>query len=272
MADAPSKPTPSRLETGPDPLAALRAFTPARIGLGRSGASLPTREVLDFAMAHALARDAVHAALDAEAAAAGLRGLGLQAVVCDSAAPARDVYLRRPDLGRSLSDESRRRLEALRPDPADVALVIADGLSARAVHDHAIPFAAALLPLLAGADLTVGPAVVARQARVALGDEIGERLGARAVAVLIGERPGLSAPDSLGLYLTFGPRPGRHDAERNCISNIRTAGLSYAQAAHKAAWLIREALRRGLTGVDLKEESEAAALAPPSAGPALPGA
>jgi ethanolamine ammonia-lyase small subunit len=265
MAETPAKP-----DAGTDPLAALRAFTPARIGLGRSGSSLPTREVLGFAMAHALARDAVHAAFDADAIATALRGLGLQAVTCDSAASSRQVYLRRPDLGRSLSDASREALEALGPAAADLALVIADGLSARAVHDHAIPFAAALLPLLAAAGVSVGPAVVAREARVALGDEIGEKLGVRAVAMLIGERPGLSAPDSLGLYLTFAPRPGRSDAERNCISNIRTAGLSYVEAAHKAAWLIHEALRRGLTGVDLKDESEAAALTAGSGDSALP--
>lgn len=234
---------------------ALRRLTPARIGLARAGASLGTDEVLRFALAHAQARDAVHTAFDSAPIAAALTALDLDVIEVQSAAASRDVYLRRPDLGRTLSSDSRDLLSAATPKGPDLAFVVADGLSARAVHEHAVPFIQALHPLLTRAGLRVGPAVLAREARVALGDEVGALLGARAVAVLIGERPGLSSPDSLGLYLTFAPRPGRHDAERNCISNIRTAGLSYAEAAHKAAWLINEALRRGLTGVDLKDES-----------------
>ncbi|PSC05895.1 ethanolamine ammonia-lyase [Alsobacter soli] len=252
---------PSDIQPG-DLVAALRRLTPARIGLGRSGAGLATAEVLRFSLAHAQARDAVHACFDAEAIARGLRELGLDPLIADSAAPSRDVYLRRPDLGRRLAAESREALSRLAAPASDLVLVLADGLSARAVHDHALPFAEALLSKLAEAGVALGRAVVAREARVALGDEVGALLKARSVAVLIGERPGLSSPDSLGLYLTFDPRPGRTDAERNCISNIRTEGLPYRAAAHKAAWLIREALRRGLTGVELKDES----------GPALGGA
>jgi ethanolamine ammonia-lyase small subunit len=245
-----------------DPWAPLARRTPARIALGRAGASLPTREVLAFALAHARARDAVHAALDVDELRQRLAELKLQpiAVASDAAAGARALYLRRPDYGRRLSAESRARLAALstpKPDPAlDLALVVGDGLSAAAIRAHAIPFVQALLPHLAAQGLSLSPVVVATGARVALGDEVGALMRARAVAVLIGERPGLSSPDSLGVYLTYAPQPGRSDAERNCISNIRTGGLSYGLAAFKLAWLIREALRRSLTGVDLKDESD----------------
>ena len=237
-----------------DPWAKLARWTPARIALGRSGASLPTREVLAFALAHARARDAVHAGLDVVALQACLGALSLDSIVVTSDAPDRALYLRRPDFGRRLSQASRDALGGLPRSAPDLALVIGDGLSAAAVQAHAVPLLAAFLPR--AVPLTLSPVVVARGARVALGDEIGALLGARAVAVLIGERPGLSSPDSLGVYLTFAPRPGRSDAERNCISNIRTEGLSYDSAAFKLAWLVREALRRSLTGVDLKDESD----------------
>jgi ethanolamine ammonia-lyase small subunit len=240
----------------PDPWRRLAALTPARIGLGRAGPGLPTREVLAFALAHAKARDAVHAPLDAEAVAGQIAGLGLAAVQADSRAPDRETYLRRPDLGRALSPAAGARL--VRGDGIDLALVVADGLSSAAVHAHAAAVIAALLPHAERAGWRLGPVVVARQARVALGDEIGAALAARAVAVLIGERPGLSAPDSLGIYLTHGPRPGRTDAERNCISNIHGRGLSPQAAAARLAWLTAEALRRGLTGVGLKDESDLA--------------
>lgn len=239
-----------------DPWADLRAFTPARIALGRAGSALPTRAMLDFALAHARARDAVYAELDLAALAADLSGLGLPSVPIASAAASRAVYLARPDLGRTLSAESCSALAEMGATPSDLAVVVGDGLSAPAVQSHAAPLLAALVPRLGRAGLTQAPVLVARGARVALGDEVGEALGVRAVLVLIGERPGLSAPDSLGAYLTFAPRRGRTDAERNCVSNIRPAGLPYDVAAYKLAWLIGEALRRGLTGVALKEESE----------------
>jgi ethanolamine ammonia-lyase small subunit len=243
---------------GRDPWAKLARWTPARIALGRAGASLPTREVLQFALAHARARDAVHAAFEPGQIAQGLAGLGLDTIEVASEATDRALYLRRPDHGRRLSQASRTQLEGRAAGPVDLALVIGDGLSAAAVHAHAVPLVAAVLPHVKALRLSLGPVAIARGARVALGDAIGERLGARLVAMLIGERPGLSSPDSLGVYLTFAPKPGRSDAERNCLSNIRAEGLSYELAAFKLAWLAREALRRALTGVALKDESDLA--------------
>jgi ethanolamine ammonia-lyase small subunit len=240
----------------PDPWRRLAALTPARIGLGRAGPGLPTREVLAFALAHARARDAVHTPLDVEAVAGQIAALGLKVVRADSLAADRETYLRRPDLGRGLSPAGRAAL--VRDGGIDLAIVVADGLSSAAVHAHAAPVIAALLPHADRAGWRLAPIVIARQARVALGDEIGAALGARAVAVLVGERPGLSAPDSLGIYLTHAPRPGRTDAERNCISNIHGRGLEPAAAAFKLAWLTTQALRRSLTGIGLKDESDLA--------------
>lgn len=241
-----------------DPWLAFARHTPARIALGRTGASLPTQEVLRFALAHAQARDAVHTPFDADGVASALEGLGLPVIAASSAAPSRDVYLRRPDLGRRLSQESRAVLgeAGAAGEPVDLALVVADGLSSAAVHAQAVPFLSALKPWIAAEGWRLAPVVVARQARVALGDEVGVLLRARAVVVLVGERPGLSSPDSLGLYLTFDPKARRSDAERNCISNVRAEGLPHAAAAFKLAWLIKEAFRRSLTGVDLKDESD----------------
>jgi ethanolamine ammonia-lyase small subunit len=250
-----------------DPWQALRALTPARIALGRTGSSLPTREVLRLGLAHARARDAVHRPLDAAAVAAAIERLGFRTLSLASAAPSREAYLRRPDLGRRLSPEGRRALAAVDAGGADLALMVGDGLSSAAIHAHAAPLLAAFQPAVAAAGWSVAPVVIATGARVALGDEIGERLGARASVVLIGERPGLSSPDSLGLYLTFAPRVGRSDAERNCISNIRAEGLAYEAAAARLAWLLDQAFRRGLTGVALKDESDAPGLA----GTAPPG-
>ena len=241
-----------------DPWSKLARLTPARIALGRTGVSLPTREVLAFALAHAQARDAVHAMLDVAAIKAGLEGLGPRIIEVESDAQDRAAFLSRPDWGRRLSAKSRAALQGRSMGPFDVALVIGDGLSAAAIHAHAVPMVAALAPQFASLQLSLAPVVIATGARVALGDEIGALLRARVVAVLIGERPGLSSPDSLGIYLTFDPRPGRHDAERNCISNVRARGLSYRLAAFKLAWLLREALRRSVSGVALKDESDAA--------------
>lgn len=238
----------------PDPWQRLAALTTARIALGRCGSSLPTGAVLRFDVAHALARDAVHLALDISGLAARWHDLGgATALRVRSRAGDRLTYLQRPDLGRRLDDDSAARL-AGQAGEFDLAIVLADGLSAPAAHGHALPVVLALRPLLAG--LRIAPLVLAEQGRVALGDEIGCLLGARLVLVLLGERPGLSAPDSLGAYLTYAPRVGRLDAERNCVSNIRAEGLSPVAAAHKLAWLIGAALAGKMTGVALKDESE----------------
>jgi ethanolamine ammonia-lyase small subunit len=223
----------------------LRSFTPARVALGRTGHSVPTAELLRFQLDHARARDAVYQELDA-------RSLGVPHVLLRTNAQDRAIYLRRPDLGRSLSEESRSLLQ---PGDYDAAIVIADGLSATAVHHHAITLLATLTPYLEAEAWRLAPLTVVLQGRVAVGDEIGRLLGARLVVMLIGERPGLTSPDSLGVYLTWEPRPGRTDAERNCISNVRTEGLAYAVAAHKIHFLMREARARKLSGVALKEDA-----------------
>jgi ethanolamine ammonia-lyase small subunit len=241
-----------------DPWQRFRTLTRARIGLGRSGDALPTTALLDFQLAHARARDAVHGAADFDQIAAALAPF--PTIRVHSAAPDRATYLRRPDLGRRLDDDSRT---ALTPGEWDIAFVIADGLSAAAVQAHAAPLVQACLKRLP--HLSIAPVVLASQARVALGDEVGAGLGARLVALLVGERPGLSAADSLGVYLTWAPRPGRPDSERNCISNIHAAGLPIEAAADKLCWLATEAARLKLTGVALKEDAPALQ-APPGAG------
>lgn len=242
----------------PDPWHALRALTPARIALGRTGSSLPTRAHLEFQLAHARARDAVHDGLDVPQLVATLGAAGLPGIAVRSAVPDRAAYLQRPDLGRRLEPEFRDLLAAGRtPDGVDAALVVADGLSARAAAAHAVTVLVPLAAMLAEAGWRLAPVVVAEGGRVALGDEIGAALGARLVLVLLGERPGLSAPDSLGAYLTWDPRPGRTDAERNCVSNIRPEGLVPARAADKLATLMLEARRRRLTGVALKDDGRA---------------
>lgn len=239
-----------------DPWLRFAGHTPARIALGRTGASLPTEEVLRFALAHAQARDAVHTPFDAAGVAAEVEALGFPTLRVASAAASRDVYLRRPDLGRRLSDDSRAMLAQAADAPVDIAIVVADGLSSAAIHAQTRPFLAAFKPWIAAEAWSVAPVVVASQARVALGDEAGALLKARACVLLVGERPGLSSPDSLGVYLTYDPQPGRNDAERNCISNIRPEGLAYDLAAFKLAWHIREAFRLMATGVELKDESD----------------
>jgi len=241
--------------TNDAPWPALRRFTDARIGLGRAGAALPIKEVLSFAMAHAQARDAVTTPIDWTPIEAALIKLGLYSQRVDSAAGDRDTYLRRPDLGRRLSPASRQRLASSEHTSPGLLIVVADGLSSTGVAANAVEVIAELLPLVRKSRWTMGPVVLASQGRVALGDDAGEILGARAVLVLIGERPGLSSPDSLGAYLTFAPRVGRKDGERNCVSNIRAGGLGTKAAAFKIHWLLREAFRRGLTGVALKDES-----------------
>lgn len=248
----------------PNPWQEWRAATPARLALGRAGAGMPTDETLRFGWAHAMARDAIHAALDAEKLEAALRADGWAVERVHSRAPDRTTYLRRPDLGRQLGEPDAARLRADALDipggaNCDVCVVIGDGLSSLAVERHAAPLLAALRPHLPP-DTRFAPVVIASQARVALADEAAEVFGAALSVMLIGERPGLSSPDSLGIYLTHTPRRGRHDAERNCISNVRPEGLGYAVAAFKLAWLMREALRRGATGIALKDESDLAIL------------
>ncbi|OEZ98888.1 ethanolamine ammonia-lyase subunit EutC [Duganella phyllosphaerae] len=241
-----------------NPWAALRRFTAARIALGRTGVSQPTAPQLAFQLAHAQARDAVHQALDVAPLLAGLAKLcGQPALSLHSAAASRDIYLQRPDLGRRLDDASRETLQqqARADDGFDLAVVVADGLSALAIEQNVLPFLACLAARLAPESWTLAPPAVVLQGRVAVGDEVGQLLGARAVLVLVGERPGLSSPDSMGLYLTWAPRVGLTDASRNCISNVRPAGLGYEAAAFKLHYLLSEARRRQLSGVALKDET-----------------
>jgi ethanolamine ammonia-lyase small subunit len=242
-------------EPSPRSLRDLRDLTPARVALGLVGASMPTKALLEFTLDHARARDAVHAAFDLPAMMLGLRDLGLDAFDVSSRAGNRKDYLRRPDLGRMLDPASQHLLASRAGGARQLAIVVGDGLSPSAVNAHAIELARSLMPRLADDGIEIGHAVVASGARVALGDEIGAILGARMIVMLIGERPGLSAPDSLGVYLTFAPEVGLTDEKRNCVSNIHRAGLGYDEAAVRIAWLIREGLARECTGVALKDES-----------------
>ena len=247
-------------DLSPQLAARLRKLTPARIALRRSGISLATSEVLDFQLAHGRARDAVHTPLQPATLMAMLRNLGgREPVLLHSAAPDRPTYLKRPDLGRKLSEASRKRLETLANPACDLAIVLADGLSALAVERQAEPLLAELLPSIS--DLQLAPICVVEQGRVAVGDEIAHLLHASLAIVLIGERPGLSSPDSLGAYITWQPQPGRTtDAERNCISNIRAEGLSCPQAAARLLHYIREARQKRLTGVALKDPEDSSLL------------
>jgi ethanolamine ammonia-lyase small subunit len=246
MPDLPSKTSAADGVPVLDPWARLRATTNARIGLGRAGDAMRTTDVLSFQLAHGRARDAVHTPIDVEAIAMALPE---PPITVRSQAPDRATYLRRPDLGRRLDPAC---LDDLPAGDHDVVFVVADGLSATGVQMHAVPLLKACMDRLK--DWRVAPVVIATQARVALGDEIAARLGARMCAILIGERPGLSAADSLGAYLTYDPKVGRRDSERNCISNIHPGGLKYEQAAEKLVWLMTEARSRKLTGVNLKDD------------------
>ncbi|WP_101523204.1 ethanolamine ammonia-lyase subunit EutC [Nocardioides houyundeii] len=239
----------------------LRQSTSARIGLGRAGNAVPVAADLELRIAHAEARRNVLTDLDTDALERDFRAAGLPAPVrVRSRARDRAEYLRRPDLGRRLSEEDHGSLGAVVPAERDGAaagsrprlvVVCADGLSAQATQCHALPLLVELLPRL---DMEVVACLAATQARVALGDPIGHAFGAALVLVLIGERPGLSSPDSLGAYLTFDPRPGRTDAERNCVSNIRTpGGQSYAGAARVLDGLVRSILAGGASGVGVKD-------------------
>nr|WP_024675295.1 ethanolamine ammonia-lyase subunit EutC [Pseudomonas syringae] len=243
----------------PNPWLEMRRLTSARIALGRTGTSLPTSAQLDFQAAHAQARDAVHLAFDHAAISAQLAEKGRDTLLLHSAAADRHSYLQRPDLGRRLNDESAQALReyaAAHPGGLDLAVVVADGLSALAVHRHAVPFLTRLEEQASADGWTLSPVIMVEQGRVAVADEVGELLGAKMVVILIGERPGLSSPDSLGLYFTYAPKVGLNDAHRNCISNVRLEGLSYGMAAHRLLYLMREACRRQISGVSLKDEAE----------------
>ncbi len=247
--------SPPRPLVTPDPWGELRAFTRARIALGRAGGSLPTAELLAFSAAHAAARDAVWSELDRDRLAADLEPAGLGAVRVQSQAVDRATFLQRPDLGRRLDPACEPVLAAARPEGGcDLALIVADGLSATAAQRHAPALVTALAGRLRARGFRLAPAVLAVQARVALEDPIGAALGARAALILLGERPGLGSPDSLGAYLVLGPRAGNTDARRNCVSGIRPEGLAPEAAAEALEWLTAEALRRGISGVGLKDE------------------
>jgi len=239
----------------PDFWKSLDRLTPARIALGRAGGSLTSREQLRLLEAHAQARDAVHACLDAPQLNEQLQSLGLETVVLQTRAADRKTFLLRPDWGRKLSTASKDRLGTY-PQGHDVGLVIGDGLSATAVHEHAPPLLKRVVPALNKLGFSLAPISLVQQARVAVSDEIGEILGCQLVVILIGERPGLSAPNSLGGYLTYHPRVGTTDEKRNCISNIRPAGLAYELAAQKLLYLIQESIRRKISGVQLKDDQD----------------
>ena len=243
-----------------NPWLQLRNLTSARIALGRTGISMPTGAQLDFQYAHAQARDAVHLPFDREGLSAQLTEQGRDTLLLHSAASDRHTYLQRPDLGRRLNDESADLLNQHRldnPDGYDLAIVVADGLSSLAVHRNAIPMLKHIEEQALAEGWSLSPVVLVSQGRVAVADEVAERLGARMVVILMGERPGLSSPDSLGLYFTYAPKVGLTDAYRNCISNVRLEGLSYTMASHRLLYLMREACRRQLSGVNLKDEAEA---------------
>ena len=254
-----AKKTTSSTVVQSNPWRALRRFTDARIALGRVGDSLPTDMHLEFQLAHAKARDAVHLPLDFELLQRRLASNGLPVLQLSSQATDRACYLRRPDLGRRLDEASLNRvanyLEGERRG-YDVAIVITDGLSSLGVERNAVPLLDTLLPALASRELRMAPLCLVRQGRVAVGDEIATALQASLVLILVGERPGLSSPDSLGAYLTYKPEIGTPDSKRNCLSNIRSGGMTAEDATSRLCFLIDEALKRRYTGVELKDETE----------------
>ena len=240
----------------PDGWSELRRLTTARVGLGRSGASLPTEHWLQFKLDHAMARDAVHTSVDWQVLEHDVTALGVRTVRITTGVTSRENYLSRPDLGRTLSDTSRRDLTTLRAERMDLVILLCDGLSALALQSHAAPLLAALLPELARDGWKVGPVVLAEQARVGLQDEVGEALDSAMALTLIGERPGLGSPDSLGAYFVLNPRPGNTDANRNCVSNIRPEGLPPEEAAQTIRYLLNQARQRQISGVALKDDRD----------------
>jgi ethanolamine ammonia-lyase small subunit len=238
----------------PDAWADLKAFTAARIALGRTGTAEPLQAMLDFRLAHAHARDAVYAVLEQEALLTELHTLQIPVCLLKSQANQRSDYLQRPDLGRQLHVSGAAQLKEYNSSGYDVCMVLADGLSATAINRHAIPVIKRLLPAFQQAGFTIAPVCLVEQGRVAIGDEVGFLLKAKLVIVLIGERPGLSSPDSMGAYITYQPKPGLTDESRNCISNIRPEGLNYMDAADKITALSKASLQLQLSGVGLKDE------------------
>lgn len=236
-----------------DPWQSLQSLTAARIALGRTGVSVPIQEALNFKLAHAHARDAVYSSLDVDALHAALELFDLPVYHLKSAVASREEYLKRPDRGRRLDAISVKTLTAIDAKTYDVAFVLADGLSATAVNRHAIPVLQHAVAALRSKAITLAPLAIVEQARVAIGDEIGQLLCAKIVVILIGERPGLTSPDSMGAYITYNPTVGLTDESRNCISNIRPEGLVYMDAAAKIVYLVQEALRLKLSGVELKD-------------------
>lgn len=233
----------------------LRRFTQARIAQGRAGCSLPTAALLDFQLAHAAARDAVHQPWDSEPLQETIRSLEIGSLHLRTQVGSREQYLQRPDLGRSLDTASRQMLEARPAEDFDAALILSNGLSSTAMHLHGAGLLQAVVAAYRSQGLSLAPICLVQNARVALADEIGALLNARLAVIIIGERPGLSAADSLGVYMTYKPLPGNTDAERNCLSNIRPPeGLSYQAAAAKLSYLGKQALQKGYSGVALKDD------------------
>jgi len=235
-----------------DPIEALKAFTPARIGLGRVGSAMPLKAFQEFKLAHAHARDSVYSELDVDGLTDQLKKFNLPVLCLHSGAAYRGQYLQRPDLGRTLNEESAEEIKNYHTT-CDVAIIVADGLSATAVNENALPLLQLLVPMANAAKLRLAPITIIKQGRVAIADEIAHALGAKLSLILIGERPGLSAADSVGAYITYSPKPGLTDESRNCVSNIRPQGLNSAAAARKIFYIIQEAFRNKLSGVGLKD-------------------
>jgi ethanolamine ammonia-lyase small subunit len=238
-----------------DPWQGLQQFTAARIALGRTGAAVPLQQALDFKLAHAFARDAVYSILDKQLLTDGLQAISPRHYWLHSQAIDRATYLQRPDFGRRLNDISIQQLSTEPTDPCDIAIVLVDGLSATAINEHALPYLQIILPALQAKQFTIAPITVVQQGRVAIGDEIGTLLKAKLTIVLIGERPGLSSPNSMGAYITYQPALSLTDESRNCISNIRPEGLPLKAAADTLLYLVSEALRLQLSGVGLKDDA-----------------
>ncbi len=238
-----------------DPWAELKHFTAARIALGRTGISIPLKECLQFKLAHAFARDAVYSVLQTEVLTQQLQQFQLPVLQLQSQCTDRNQYLQRPDLGRLLNKASQQQIEETPATEGDIAIIICDGLSATAVNSHAFSLLSLLMPLFNQSSYSIAPITLVQQGRVAIGDEVGSLLKAKMSIVLIGERPGLSSPDSMGAYITYAPQKGLTDERRNCISNIRPEGLDFTSAANKIFYLISEALRLQLSGVGLKDHA-----------------
>lgn len=230
----------------------LKKYTNARIALGRAGSTLPTQEILQFKMAHALARDAVSSEIDRTCLAESFRSMGIHTIVVQSQVTDRNDYLRNPNKGRVLDNQSKEQLQSLKDKPMDLCIVVADGLSADAVNLYAVPLVDLLIRKLDNWTLT--PVILARYSRVALSDPIGEIVGSRIALILIGERPGLSAPRSLGAYLTYQPKTGNTDEKRNCISNIHPDGLTLGLAAAKIVHLLYQMRTKQISGILLKDD------------------